>query len=85
MVIVVLEFPNGLITTPPPRTPEAVVFSVLFENVTLSVPVEAESVENWKWSPKLLVNVDPVTLTVASVDPSASTCRPSLPVVELIP
>ena len=57
--------------------------SVLLEKVTLLVPVEAESAENWKWSPKLLVKVEPVTLTVALVEPLASMCRPSLPVVEL--
>jgi hypothetical protein len=43
----VSELPNGLITTPPPSTPEAVVFSVFLESVTLFVPVLAPSLENW--------------------------------------
>ena len=78
IVIAVWAVPSGLITTPPPRTPEAVLVSVLFENVTLFVPAAAELVENWKWSPMLLVNVEPVMLTVAFVVPLASTWIPSL-------
>jgi hypothetical protein len=42
------EFPAGLVMTPPPRTPATVVLSVLFENVTLLVPLEDEPAENWK-------------------------------------
>ncbi len=43
-----------------PRSPT----SVLFENVTLFVPELVEFVENWKWSPRLSLNVEPVTLAV---------------------
>src|SRR5919204_3872319 len=74
-----------LIVTPAPRFEPPYVeprspVSVLFENVTLLVPELVAFVENWKWSPRLLLNVEPVTLTVMPAVSFASRCRPSLPV-----
>ena len=39
----------------------------------------------WKWSPRLAVNVLPVTLTVTDAVCVMSTRRPSFPIAELLP
>jgi hypothetical protein len=63
-VIAVSELPSSQMTTPPP------LLSVLCENVTLSVP-PAPGAEKSNWLSGLLVNVDPVTLTVPSASISS--------------
>src|SRR5579863_5631339 len=79
IVIVVVLLPCGSINAPlPPAPPTPTPLTWLSENVTLSVPVEAESVANWNSSPVLPVNVEPVTLTVAFVLPSALMISPWL-------
>lgn len=57
--------------------------SILFEKTTSITPELAAAA--WKWSPRLAVNVHPVTLiAVILAVPDASTRKPSLPMAELL-
>jgi hypothetical protein len=76
IVIVVVLLPSWLIDAPEPPPLMPTPLTWLFENVTLSVPVAPEAVANLNPSPVLPVNVEPVTLTVASVLPSALMISP---------